>query len=97
MDKKHKKENKGDYFSDPVTLEEQGTGKNKRIWILPVVIVAVCVAGLAVWFLFFDRVYSRTRAEAGSVITVADFMKKNYTGEILKEKSDAIDTAVPGE
>ncbi len=97
MDKKHKKENKADHLSHPVTSQKQGTGRNPRIWILPAVIVAICVVGLAVWFLFFDRVYSRTQAEAGSVITVADFMKRNYTGEIVKEKSDVIDTAVPGE
>ena len=78
------------------TVSKKGTNKWRRILIVVGVLLVLSVLGVVLWKACFDRVYRHCRAEAGTEITAADFMKKNYTGMIIADMGNPIDTRVPG-
>ncbi len=73
--------------------------KNKtlrRIALVVGLLLVLSLIGVVLWKGCFDRVYRMCQAEAGTEITVADFMKKNYTGIIVADMGNPINTRVPG-
>lgn len=67
----------------------------KALFISLITLVLAITAG-GLYALANERVYKQCRAEAGTEISASDFMKKDYTGEIVAGKGDLIDSHVPG-
>lgn len=78
------------------TVPKKKMSKGRRILAVVGVLFALSVLGVVLWKVCFDRVYRHCRAEAGTQITAADFMKKNYTGAIVADMGNPINTKVPG-
>ena len=54
----------------------------KALFISLIALVLAITAG-GLYTLANERVYKQCRAEAGTEISASDFMKKDYTGEIV--------------
>ena len=77
-------------------IPKAGNRRLRRIMFVVGLLLVLSVAGVALWKACFDRVYRHCRAEAGAQITAADFMKKNYTGMIVADMGNPVNTSVPG-
>ncbi|MBP3295977.1 MAG: hypothetical protein J6M27_05300, partial [Lachnospiraceae bacterium] len=77
-------------------VSRKRTNKWRRILIVVGILLVLSIFGVILWKACFDRVYRHCRAEAGAQITAADFMKKNYSGLIIADMGNPINTRVPG-
>lgn len=68
----------------------------RRCFVIAGILLLLSAAGVGVWKACFDRVYRHCVAEAGTEVSVADFMKGSYTGTIIADMGTPIDTHVPG-
>lgn len=69
--------------------------RQRRILIFCMLVILAGV-GFAGYKIFFDRVYAKCVVEAGTEITIADFMKSEKYEGAFTEASQTVNTNVPG-